>query len=91
MARSPLYKTYRWQIIRAAQLQSEPLCKFCMDRGQVTAATVADHVEPHRGDEYKFWNGKLQSLCKQCHDSDKQRMERGSEPRAKIGTDGWPE
>ena len=39
-------------------------------------ATVADHVEPHKGDELKFYQGKLQSLCKRCHDSAKQSQER---------------
>lgn len=37
---------------------------------------IADHIEPHRGDEALFWdiqNG--QCLCKPCHDRDKQREE----------------
>ncbi|WP_269076433.1 hypothetical protein [Sphingobium cupriresistens] len=39
----------------------------------------------------KFWAGPFQSLCKQHHDSDKQRMERGGKAKAGIGVDGWPE
>jgi len=74
------YKTARWQKRRAAQLASEPLCAICLAAGRVTAATVADHIEPHRGDPVKFWEGALQSLCDEapwrCHSSVKQREER---------------
>lgn len=38
---------------------------------------VADHRQPHRGDEALFWDDRnLQCLCKTCHDRDKQRDER---------------
>jgi 5-methylcytosine-specific restriction protein A len=61
----------------------------CLERGVVTPATICDHVEPHRGDVNKFWLGPFQSLCKPCHDGDKQRLEvRGY--RTDIGPDGWP-
>lgn len=76
------YKTARWARIRAAQLARDPLCAICLKAGRVTAATVCDHVEPHRGDPEKFWNGPFQSLCDEppwrCHSSIKQREERGS-------------
>lgn len=48
--------------------------------GRVVADTsqlVADHREPHRGDEALFWSeDNLWTLCKPCHDSAKQREER---------------
>lgn len=53
-------------------------------------ATVCDHVDPHRGDEVKFFSGPFQSLCADCHDTDKQRIERGGKARPVIGADGWP-
>lgn len=84
------YKTQRWQRIRAQQLNAEPLCAYCLNIGRTTAATVCDHVEPHKGDERLFWHGPFQSLCKQCHDSDKQRIEKGGKPKQVIGLDGWP-
>ena len=86
----PLYKTYRWQKLRARQLAKEPLCKFCLDKGIATIATVCDHRTPHKGDEIKFWSGPFDSLCKPCHDSDKKRIEAGSTPKQEIGLDGWP-
>ncbi|MCR5874378.1 hypothetical protein LRS10_09505 [Phenylobacterium sp. J426] len=70
------YKTARWRVRRAAQLTNEPLCRMCLKAGRVTAATVADHVIPHKGDERLFWTGELQSLCKPHHDGAKQAEER---------------
>lgn len=70
----PLYDR-RWRQRRADQLRAHPLCRLCMAiRGRAVPATVADHIEPHRGDPIKF-EGALQSLCKACHDSWKQQME----------------
>lgn len=60
---------------RKQQLRAEPLCALCPDRSK-RLATVADHVIPHRGDHALFWFGKLQSLCKSCHDGKKQRAEK---------------
>jgi len=86
----PWYSLARWRRRREQQLSSEPLCRFCEARGLVVPATVADHVEPHRGDPVKFWQGLLQSLCKACHDRDKQREENGGRAIAAIACDGWP-
>jgi len=47
-------------------------------RAEVVAATVVDHITPHRGDMTLFWDkSNWQSLCKRCHDSHKQRLEKG--------------
>jgi 5-methylcytosine-specific restriction protein A len=82
------YKTSRWQKLRARQLRLEPLCRMCKPRA--TPATVCDHVERHRGDPVKFWAGPFQSLCKPCHDRDKQTIERGGVVKVPVGNDGWP-
>lgn len=48
-----------------------------MKRGIVEPATVVDHVIPHEGDEVLFWDeSNWQSLCKTCHDSAKQTLEK---------------
>jgi 5-methylcytosine-specific restriction enzyme A len=65
-----------WQVRRSEQLAREPLCRFCRRQGLTVAATVADHVDPHNDDWEKLINGDLQSLCKPCHDGEKQRAER---------------
>jgi len=64
---------------------------MCQEQGRVTAATVVDHIIPHKlkealrsGDSQAiakaqklFWSRKnWQGLCKQHHDSTKQRMEK---------------
>ena len=84
-----LYKTARWKALRKAQLQSNPLCRMCLDSNMTRAADIVDHVEPHRGDLVKFFEGKLQSLCKKHHDSAKQREE-GRGYSTQAGYDGWP-
>ncbi len=82
---------YKWQKAREHFL-SQPrnvLCVMCEADGRVKAASVVDHVVPHRGDLKLFWDRKnWQPLCKPCHDSRKQSIERGgSEPDA-FGNDG---
>ena len=68
----------RWQRAREGWLRSHPLCVKCLARSLVTEASVVDHIVPHKGDSALFWNREnWQSLCKRCHDSDKQREERG--------------
>jgi len=54
--------TARWRRLRKHQLKAEPLCKFCLERGIVTAANVVDRVVPHRGDWTKFVTGRLQLM-----------------------------
>ncbi|WP_278244315.1 HNH endonuclease [Caldisalinibacter kiritimatiensis] len=50
-------------------LVKQPLCVECEKNGELTPATVVDHIVPHHGDEALFWNeDNLQSLCKLCHD-----------------------
>lgn len=71
------YKSRQWLALRAAQLYAAPLCRYCAERGEVVAASVADHVVPHRGDAGLFFDAaNLQSLCKPCHDRVKQSEER---------------
>lgn len=82
---------YRWQKARETYLRNNPLCIDHKQRGKIVAATVVDHIVPHRlsdaidsGDEQRiaearerFWDSdNWQPLCKHCHDSRKQRLER---------------
>lgn len=67
-----LYRTRRWSDLRRMQLALHPLCQcdVCREgQGRVTAATVVDHVTPHRGDETLFFDAlNLRSMAKRCHD-----------------------
>lgn len=88
-----LYKHPAWRARRLHQLADEPLCRTCATAGRVTAATVADHIIPHRGDPKLFFEGELQSLCDadpwRCHSRVKQRTEiLGFSPA--VGRDGFP-
>lgn len=66
----------RWQKARATYLRSHPLCVMCASRNIVMAATIVDHVIPHKGDQALFWDkDNWQSLCATCHNSHKKRLE----------------
>lgn len=83
------YNSKRWRTRRDRQLHKEPWCAMCLAQGRTRAASVADHITPHRDDPELFWRGKLQSLCSRCHNSLKQREELDGYSRA-PGADGWP-
>jgi 5-methylcytosine-specific restriction enzyme A len=60
----------RWRCARAAYLARNPLCVRCQAQERIWAATVVDHVVPHRGDKRLFWDeGNWAALCKPCHDA----------------------
>ena len=57
----------RWVKARVAYLRVHQLCVICMP--MITAATVVDHIIPHKGDKRLFWDASnWQPLCKGCHD-----------------------
>jgi 5-methylcytosine-specific restriction protein A len=78
------YGLAAWKRRREMQLGEQPLCERHLKRGLVVRATVANHVERHSGDWDKFIRGKLESLCKRCHDSEVQAEEK-AEARARQG------
>lgn len=72
------YSTARWQRLRNRTLLQHPLCAFCLRENRTTAATVVDHIIPHRGNQNLFWDdANLQSLCAYHHDNVKRREEMG--------------
>ena len=81
----------RWQRERKAFL-SRPenvLCVMCKADGKTVAATVVDHITPHKGDETLMWDqANWQALCKPHHDSDKQIEEKKGEQRTRFDANG---
>ena len=85
-----LYRTAAWKRMRAAQLARQPLCERCVKAGRVTAATVVNHRDPHKGDMARFSDrANLESACAPCHDGAIQSEERRGYS-TEIGADGWP-
>jgi len=91
MNREPRIYGSRWDKARLRFLQQHPLCAMCEQQGRVTAATVVDHIKPHKlkdalngGDsnaiskaQKLFWDTKnWQGLCTSHHSSTKQRIEK---------------
>lgn len=68
--------TTAWDKAAAGFKARHPLCLGCDAVGRVTAAELVDHVEPHRGDQAKFWDrGNWQSACGWHHAVVKQKLE----------------
>jgi 5-methylcytosine-specific restriction protein A len=66
----------RWQATRLGYLQRHPLCCCCKANGLVRAATVLDHIQPHRGDMGLFWDPtNWQGLDADCHNRIKKLFE----------------
>lgn len=58
-----------WDKQRLLFLDENPLCVDHFKRKLIEAATVVDHIIPHKGDKKLFWDkSNWQALCKSCHD-----------------------
>lgn len=66
-----------WDVEAAAFKRRNPFCLGCRAVGIQTGTDVVDHVEPHKGDQTKFWNTALwQPACRWHHDVIKPQLER---------------
>ena len=89
MAKWP-YNKPNWIKLRNKQLYEYPLCTYCFKLGIRKIANVVDHIIPVRDAEHlAFDQGNLQSLCKQCHDVYKQRVEHSGKEHGHT-SDGMP-
>ena len=69
----------RWEKDRTKFLDENPLCADHRKRGMIEAATVVDHIIPHKGDQVLFWDkNNWQPLCKSCHDRKTATEDKGS-------------
>ncbi|WP_367118347.1 HNH endonuclease [uncultured Brevundimonas sp.] len=85
-----LYSTQKWRKGRAAYLRDHPLCQYCEHQGRTTAATVVDHVTPHKGDHDLFYDrANWQPLCAPHHDAAKAQEERGGWSN-RTDAEGYP-
>lgn len=59
----------KWRAARKVYLMEHALCVHCLNDGRVVAASVVDHIKPHKGNKVLFWDrSNWQPLCKQHHD-----------------------
>lgn len=95
----------RWDKARRLFLQANPLCVMCHQQGRTAAATVVDHITPHRlkealksGDKETiakaqklFWDSSnWQGLCTSHHNSTKQKMEKRGAGLIGCDVNGYP-
>jgi len=68
--------TWRWQKARDTYLAQHPICVECERKGRIVAATVVDHIAPHRGDQTLFWDrDNWQARWASCHNAKSARGE----------------
>lgn len=74
--------------LRKRRLAREPLCRHCIAKGIVTAATAPDHIVPLAlgGTDT---DDNIRCLCQPCHE-DGTREQFGQRQKQTIGVDGWP-
>lgn len=76
------YSTARWARLRrkvlARDLWTCQATGVALVSGRTAPnAAVVDHIRPHRGNPALFWDERnLRAVCKQWHDSEKQRLEK---------------
>jgi len=51
--------TTRWDKAAANFRRQHPYCLGCQAIGRVMPTELVDHVEPHKGDQSKFWSTAL--------------------------------
>jgi len=69
----------QWRQARLDYLSSNPLCVHCQSQGIVKAASVVDHIQPHKGDQDLFWDeANWQALCLSCHNSKTAKKDMGA-------------
>lgn len=67
----------KWDKAAKGHLDRNPLCAYCALGGEDVAATLVDHLYPHKGNRWLFWLKELWvSSCDECHNRFKQRIER---------------
>jgi hypothetical protein len=70
---------HSWQQARVGHLRTSPLCVNHLTIGEIVKATEVDHITPHKGDLYLFWDsGNWQALCKECHSQKTAREDGGT-------------
>lgn len=80
----------RWEKAAATFKQRNPRCLGCAAVGVTTRTDAVDHVEPHKGDQAKFWNSSMwQSACTWHHSVIKQQLERMYEAKEIAQSELW--
>lgn len=63
------YNSRTWRKLRRGFLDKNPLCCSCEEKGEVTLATVADHIIPINKGGEALDEGNLQPMCARCHNA----------------------
>ena len=72
------YHSAEWKRLRQRVfLRDLYTCQMCGRVEGNTSKLIGDHKTPHRGDRAMFFSDEnVWTLCKSCHDGEKQKLER---------------
>lgn len=79
------YNVAEWKTLRMRVfIRDHFTCQICGRIDGNTSRLIGDHKVPHRGDRSLFFDEEnVWTLCKPCHDSEKQKRER-AEGRGRV-------
>tara|TARA_R110000868_G_scaffold139805_2_gene354927 strand:+ start:10814 stop:11119 length:306 start_codon:yes stop_codon:yes gene_type:complete len=63
------YNSRLWRETSKLNLEINPLCVRCLERGEYTPADVTDHIKPINQGGDKMDDNNHQSLCHKCHNT----------------------
>ena len=97
MPNDAFYRSRKWFALRSRVLtawkRSGLPCALCgrpIDWVNKSNSPIVDHIQPRRKrPDLELTFNNLQILCRTCHSSTKQAMERRAHLPS-IGPDGWP-
>ena len=61
------YNSTRWRKYSHDIRRKHPLCVHCKEEGNITIATMVDHIKPILQGGSKWDRSNLQPLCAKCH------------------------
>lgn len=77
------YNTARWQQLRRAKLEADPLCAYCPP-GRLKVAQAVDHrLAINLGGDPWSWDN-LVSTCNSCHSAKTSAIEVHGQERVKV-------
>lgn len=74
---SKFYQSTKWRKLRKSYIAANPLCVFCLERGEHVAANIVDHITPINQGGAPLSESNLQSLCHKCHNKKSGREAHG--------------
>lgn len=78
--RQEFYRSSHWRKLRSIILKKSPLCKYCLNKGIITPASVCDHIiDIKYAPDKRLDSSNITTLCEKCHNEKSSREAVNSE------------